>query len=62
VAANNPKACEPSRLHESPCQTIATGWIGWRWYREATSSVISDLPLVRAVAGELAAAAKVRRR
>jgi hypothetical protein len=57
VAASNPKASQPSRLHESPCQTMATGLIGWRWYREATSPVISDLPLVRAVAGELAAAA-----
>jgi hypothetical protein len=62
VSASNPKACQPSRLHESLYQTVTTRWIGWRWYRKATSPVISDLPLVRTVAGELAAAAKVRLR
>jgi len=62
VAASNPKESQPSRLHESPCRTMATGWIGSRWYREATSPVISDLTLVRAVARALAAAAKVRLR
>jgi hypothetical protein len=43
---------------ESLCQLMAIGWT----LCEATSPVISDLPLVRAVAGELAAAAKVRLR
>ena len=41
---------------ESLCQTMA---IDWTWC-EATSPVISDLPLVRAVANELAAAAERR--
>jgi hypothetical protein len=58
VARANPAACQPSRLHESSCQTMA---IGWTWC-EATSPVIYDLPLVRAAAGELAAATKVRLR
>jgi hypothetical protein len=56
MARANPKACQLSRPHESLYHTI-----GWRSY-EATSRLISDLPLVRAVAGELAAAAKVRLR